>query len=77
MTDPIQLSLFDQKEIPVTPGIAIRAYFGDWYPVSKDKAISYAQYLDIHITARNADKISLIQRHIKGLTITEELLCRK
>lgn len=44
-----------------------------WHTVSRDKAIDYARWLAEHITARG-NKVEKVQKHIKGLKITQEML---
>ena len=44
-----------------------------WRTVSRDEAITYARWLAEHITARG-DKVKKVQKHIKGLKITQEIL---
>lgn len=61
--------------------IEIRAYYGPWTPVSRERACAFAQRLFYGITVPMSDeeRIRLINdRHIRGekLTLEEVRRCR-
>jgi len=58
-------------------GIFIRAFFGEWKPATREKALAFARFMDNGITTipdaeRRAAYIN--ERHLRGVTFTPEEL---
>ena len=57
--------------------IFIRAWFSDWNPVSRESALKFAKHRFNSITVGSQDdKLTLTNKHLKGIEFTlEDLQC--
>ena len=53
--------------------IQIRGYYRPWRTVPREKAIAFARWIASNIITRG-DKVQKVQKHIKGLVITQAML---
>ncbi len=58
--------------------IYIKGWYGDWYPVSREKALKFAKNIFCRITNSTSTehRVAMTNRHIKGVCFTGgELRC--
>ena len=59
--------------------IFIKTWFGDWLPVSRERALRFAKrFFNTIVMGNQEDKVTLTNKHIKGVEFTlEELQCHQ